>query len=157
MNNSLLFQQVNDVRQRTMNLIEGLSDSDLETVPDGFRNNLKWHLGHLFTTQETLLFKLTGENGKLPEHYGELFSNGTSPLTWGEKEVPDTSEIIELLKEQPKRLENTFSTRLDESLKKTFKNSSGVIFSTVEDIFHFSIFHEGFHHGYMTALKRVIK
>ena len=52
-----VFNQLEFVRSQTLKLAEGVSEKAADLVPDGFRNNIRWHLGHIYVVLERLAFK----------------------------------------------------------------------------------------------------
>ena len=73
--------------------IEGLSDEQLSTVPEGFSNNIVWNLGHLAHSLAGMTYMHSGLEYPLPEDYPELFKGGSSPSTWAG--APVMSEVVE--------------------------------------------------------------
>ncbi|MCA1055012.1 DinB family protein [Rossellomorea aquimaris] len=157
MQENVLFQQLSFIRMRTLALLDATTEEKADDMPDGFRNSIRWNLGHILFSHENLLYSFLGEQEKkaLPDHYGKLFGYGTSPLTWKEEQLtpPSLSELRELLEEQPKRIENVFSGRLDEEGEKPF-NLGVVTLTTLGDVFAFVNWHEGLHQGTITSIKR---
>ena len=90
---STIFHHVERVRRSTLKLAEGLDGAMLDVRPAGFNNTIRWNLGHILTVQEGLLFGRANEPMNTPEHYRELFGNGTKPADWT-VEPPTLAELI---------------------------------------------------------------
>jgi uncharacterized damage-inducible protein DinB len=159
MNGSKLMEQLQDVRQRTLSVVENLSDAQLDVVPPGFRNSIRWNLGHVFVSQEKMVFTLAGEENKSPEGYISLFAGGTAPSMWEESSIaiPTLEEITTCLRDQPGRIQEQFAGRLGDPLAEPFKAATGIVFATVEEVIHFSIYHEGLHTGVIMSLKKMLQ
>lgn len=146
----LLFSQLELNRSRTLEIAAGLTEREADVIPIGFNNNIRWHLGHILTTQERLALRLIQEPLGLPEELTRLFVNGTRPADWSSA-PPELPELLKLLTEQPDRLRKRLEGRLEEKLTVPFKD-----FSQLSEALVFSIGHEAMHAGYMMALKRAV-
>ena len=147
---STLFRLLEVNRERTLELIDSTDPALLQVIPDGFNNNLHWHIGHILTTQERLAFRFIGEKLELEESLMNCFVNGTKPADWTEG-VPEVSQLIPLLREQPGRIRSRLAGKLNQSITIPFKD-----FTTLSEVLLFSLSHEGLHQGYMMALRRAV-
>ncbi|MFH5831956.1 DinB family protein [Halalkalibaculum sp. DA3122] len=50
-------------RQRYLNAWEEHSLERLNTIPQGFNNNLIWSFGHIIVSQQALIYRLSGLEG----------------------------------------------------------------------------------------------
>ncbi|MFF2529072.1 DinB family protein [Brevibacillus sp. NPDC058079] len=78
----VLFQQLEDYRQETLKAIDGLTDEDVNIIPDGFSNNILWNLGHIYLDQYLWIAHLTKETLPIPSGFNEWFNFGTKPADW---------------------------------------------------------------------------
>lgn len=148
---AVIFNQIELNRSRTLEIAGELSESFADVVPHGFNNNIRWHLGHIVTTQERLAYRLIGEKLELPEELMGLFLNGTKPADW-QTAPPDVPTLMGLLQNQPNRIRVRLHGRLDEPLTVPFKQ-----LTSLKEALIFSIGHEATHAGYILALKRAVK
>ncbi|SDI78642.1 DinB family protein [Natribacillus halophilus] len=148
MNEKQIFQQVNMIRQNTLKELEDLSEQQADQMPAGFRNTIRWNLGHIYTVQNALLSNYGGKNIETPSRYPELFAPGTSPAEW-EGEVPTLDEIKQHLEEQPAKLKESLSGQLDDEAAEPFMS-----LSTVGEILNFTLYHEGMHVGVIKGIKK---
>ncbi|WP_010530194.1 DinB family protein [Lentibacillus jeotgali] len=148
MNEEMIFQQINLVRQNTLNEMEDLSEEQADQIPEGFRNTIRWNLGHIYTVQNVLLSKFGGKNIETPPRYLELFAPGTKPADW-QGDVPTLDELGQLLEEQPVKLREALSGQLDEKAAEPFQS-----LSTIGEILNFTMYHEGMHVGTIKGLKK---
>lgn len=148
-----LFYQIEAIRNLTIKAVKDISEQTLDIVPEGFNNSLRWNLGHIYLVQEKFAFHFAGEPVQLPESFERLFARGTKPADW--KEEPPTLEVLlEMLAEQPKRIQNVLQSRLDEPVTPPYTTGSGVQLSTIGEFLSFTLYHEGMHFDTIKLLKR---
>jgi hypothetical protein len=155
MNEEMLFQQMNFIRTRTITALDATSETIVTEIPNGFKNNLLWNFGHIFLAQDNLLYSFLKEKHNVPPHYLELFNMGSSPHNWNLK-PPSLSEIRSHLIEQPDRIMESFSGRLNEKGEKPFTLRSNIQFHTLGEVLGFANWHEGLHQGYINSIKRAL-
>lgn len=133
--------------------IEKLTEEQLLKIPDGYKNNILWNLGHIIVTQQMLHYTLSRLEMHIPKEFVSLFRTGTSPLMWTES--PDIESVKSLLLELPdKFLQDYKNDRFKEF--RPYKTSTGVQLNSFEDAVSFNHFHEGTHTGIILGLiKRV--
>ncbi|WP_226579568.1 DinB family protein [Halobacillus litoralis] len=148
-----LFQHMRFVRRRTLAALDATTEEAAGQTPQGFLNNIRWNLGHIYVSQENLLQRFLGEDPELPKTYLSLFNGGTSPEEWPEN-VPSLIELRGYLEEQTERMIHQFQGRLDEEGEKPFDLGGGVVFRTLDEVVNFSLWHEGLHQGTISAQKR---
>ncbi|NMH70690.1 DinB family protein [Bacillus sp. RO3] len=157
MREHMVFQQMEFIRLRTLAALDATTEQQADDMPSGFRNSIRWNLGHILLSQENILFSFAGENVRksLPPEYGELFGFNTSPETWNGLTPPSLKELREKLEEQPRRVKEVFSGRLDEVGEKPFVLGEHTSFTTLGEVLSFANWHEGLHQGTITSIKRV--
>lgn len=148
MNEEKIFQQVDFIRQRTLDEMEGLTEEQADKVKEGFNNTIRWNLGHIYTAQNVLISKFGGKNIEMPPRYLELFGPGSIPADW-EGDIPTLSELKQRLEEQPKKLKEALTGQLDDKAKEPFQ-----FLTTLGEILNFSLYHEGLHTGIIKSLKK---
>ncbi|OAB44448.1 hypothetical protein PGLA_07275 [Paenibacillus glacialis] len=149
----IVIKQLEFVRQITINAVKEMSEETLDIIPEGFNNNVRWNLGHIYLIQEIFAFHFSGEPVQIPENFKRLFAKGTKPADWNE-EPPTLEVLLELLTEQPKRIQESLHNRLAEQVKTPFTTGSGITLSTIGEFLNFSIYHEGMHYNTINILKR---
>ncbi|RXZ01480.1 DinB family protein [Fictibacillus sp. S7] len=149
-----LFTQLRFVRGNTLKLVEGLSEEQSEIIPDGFNNNIKWNLGHIYNILERNAFYFAKEDWVMPEAFPSLFNPGTKPEN-GQRVTVSLSEITDLLENQIDRIEATFSGRLKEKTAEDYTTSQGLYMSTVEEFLSCNLYHEGMHLDRIKVLKKL--
>lgn len=149
--------QTLEVNTTTRNMVSKfLTDYTLEqlnTIPEGYSNNLIWNIGHIVVTQQLLVYKLSGLPMLVSEELIEKYKKGTKPEhTVTQVEVDKIKSLLFATIDQTKADYNN----------KTFKNyneyptSTGFTLKSVEDALVFNTVHEGLHIGIMMNLKKFI-
>lgn len=152
--NQFILDQVEFVRQGTLGLLEDVDAAQSKTTPPGFHNNILWNLGHTFLVQERV-FKAAGEIMLVPDGFAKYFGGGSKPMDWDGNE-PSFAEVVELLKEQPRRIREKLANRLNEELAEPFAIRS-LQFKTLGELLTFFLYHEGMHTQNIKLLKQFSK
>ncbi|MFY4776945.1 DinB family protein [Metabacillus sp. RGM 3146] len=146
-----LFKQLAFVREQTLKMTEGVTEELADQIPDGFRNSIRWNLGHIYVVFERHAFQYIGLPLHVPEGFKEQFEYGTSPL---EKPagvtVPSLEELKTLLGEQHGRIKEALAHRLEEKIDPPYTTSAGMKLETAEQFLTFQLYHEGMH---LTAIR----
>lgn len=138
-----LFDQLNFVRNATLRAVEGLRESTADVVPEGLNNNIRWNLGHIYSSQEQIALGFAQEPVQMPEEFRKFFGGGTKPADWI-GEPPSLQELVNLLSEQPKRIRQRLENRLSEEVAKPF-SIPGLTLKTIGELLTFTLYHEGIH------------
>ncbi|WP_405155348.1 DinB family protein [Paenibacillus sp. FSL K6-0108] len=150
-NEDVLWNQLLDVRQFTLGVCGAINSEQVDVVPQGFNNSIRWNVGHIILDQDTWFHYLIEDEAEIPATYEKFFGFGTSPSTWAE-EPPTWKELMELLKTQPEVLKLKFSGRLEEPLQR----ESELGMSTIGEIIPRTLYHEWYHLGYIQSIRRCI-
>ncbi|MFP7288765.1 DinB family protein [Shouchella clausii] len=147
----VLFEQLNTYRSELLNMVEDVTEEEAEIVPRGFNNNIRWNLGHVILDQYLWIRVLTKEDMPISLAFNQWFGYGTDPSHFTD-ETPSLAELISLLREQPRLIEQNYRDRLEEEFPPTDMGMH-----TIEQVLVRTIFHEGLHMGAIVAIKRQIK
>lgn len=148
-----VFEQLNFVRNVTLHIVKDVTESQADALPEGFNNNIRWNLGHIYLVQELFAFHFAQEPVQIPEGFSELFAKGTTPTDWT-VQPPQLSVLIELLKEQPIRIREKLIHRLDEQVANPF-TLGGLTLKTIGEFLTLSLYHEGGHAQNIKMLKKL--
>ncbi|MEK4148019.1 DinB family protein [Robertmurraya sp. FSL W8-0741] len=146
----VLFNQLEAYRSLTLKTIENISEEQAELIPNGFNNNIRWNLGHLYLDQYLWIQAVTKEKVNLPEVFQRSFGFRTSPSDFT-AETPSTQELKTLLKNQPSEIKKLFGERLEEEFEPT---DMGMY--TIEQVLIRTIFHEGIHFQAILDIKKFL-
>jgi uncharacterized damage-inducible protein DinB len=147
----LLFKQFELTRSNFLKHIEGLDPEQARFQPDGFNNNIHWHIGHVLTVTEQFMMGFPKKSNHLPANYIELFGNGTSPSNWTD-DVPSVEELTVQLETQLGRVKEVPASMLDQRLKQPFLG-----LETFGELANMALFHESYHLGQIHAMKKLLK
>jgi len=128
--------------------LEGVSPEVLDVVPEGFNNNVRWHIGHILSVGEQFMF---GRNGQLPAEYNDYFGYGSKPANWTE-DVPTAETLVEQLKTQLNRIKEIPNEVFANELPKQILGRG-----TVGELAALAAYHEANHCGQIHAMLRVVK
>jgi DinB superfamily len=151
-----LFNQLAFVRNQTLNLLEGVTEEMADRVPEGFRNTIRWNLGHIYVVVERFAFQYLGLPQHLPDGFKEQFEYGTSPLNAHTFRVPTLSELEDLLKAQQVRIQETLAYRLEVKIIPPYTTSAGMKLETPKQFLTFNLYHEGMHLSVIKLYKSLL-
>ena len=145
------FEITQQFRGATLGTIENLTDEQLLAIPEGFKNNILWNLGHMIVSHQFFIYAPAGLDVNIPEEMAASFSRCTSPSDW--ESTPDIAEI--------KALAMSTMAILEADIKANkFQNyggmNVGVQLETVDDAATFICFHEGEHFGIIKAIANLV-
>lgn len=143
-------KQFDLVRNGLLAFVNNLDEKHMDIQPDHFNNTLRWHIGHIIVSAESLLFGYPTQSTNIPKAYHTLFATGTKPADWT-TEAPSLTSLVNCLSEQQKRVNRLSDTYFSQSIPFTLPFGD---FKTYGDIFEFVILHEAEHVGQMKAMKK---
>ncbi|WP_158299522.1 DinB family protein [Paenibacillus antri] len=139
-----LFEQLAFVRGQTVKALQDVSEAQAAAVPAGFRNSVLWQAGHIYFVQERFAFSAQGREAEIPEGFAAWFAPGSSPATWADR-PPALAELTEMLRDQTKRIVDTWDGRLHEGAPKPYTTSTGITLTATDAFLNFTLYHEGMH------------
>ncbi len=129
----------------------------IEVIPEGWSNNLLWHMGHLVTVQQMLSHGLRKEPMDVKRNYIKFFTRGTSPADWeGHKTVPDLKRLMGEMIDLTEKVFDDIEPFQDTPLEEPYTNMIGLTMRTPAEALNFSAGHDGIHLGLMLALARAL-
>jgi len=149
-----IFTIIKNTRGKFVQLLDGLSAEELNTVPDGFANNIAWNFGHIVVTTPLLCYGRTGARPDATVRHSDFYKNGTRPgrplseAEIGELKALSVSTIEQLEREHA---EGLFG-RIEPCTTATF----GGEIRTIEEMLATTLAHDMLHYGYAMAQKRII-
>ncbi|WP_100374267.1 DinB family protein [Bacillus sp. FJAT-45037] len=146
-----VFRQLHTWRRFTLKTLKLVDNAQVDKIPDGFNNNIRWNAGHILVIQDRLTVQMLGLEPSYPEGYDRYFDKGTSPAEWDDA-VPSMEEITAELEGQLTKLESVISGRLSEEPAATVFN-----LPTIGDLAMFASAHEAMHLNTIGILMRLSK
>ena len=142
----------NEVRGKTLRLLEGLSDQQTQFTAPGLHNSILWNAGHsLIVVEHLSVSAATGKPPAYPQDWFDKFSWTSRPATV--TQWPKASEVEARLREQLERLVAAIRPLSEEQLAK-------IVDPGRNRTLRFSILHglhdEAGHQGEMYLLKKML-
>ncbi|NBA87795.1 DinB family protein [Emticicia sp. CRIBPO] len=142
-------------RKKLLGYLDGLSIEQVNTIPEGFNNNLAWHVGHLLASQQILCYRFSNNEPAIDDEIIDRYKNGTKPESF-----VDTDEF-ERLKAYLTTTLDIMEEDIENNIFSQFKafNTTffdGLRFESFEEIITYLPVHEGLHLGFCMALKRAL-
>lgn len=131
--------------------LETLPLSELNTIPQGFNNNIIWNIAHTIATQQLLVYGLSGESTMMPGSMIDRFRKGTKPE--GDLSQEDINHIKDLLFSTIEKTKEDYNNGVFQNFK-TYTVKTKSTLTNVTEAITFNNFHEGIHLGYILALKK---
>ena len=148
-----VFDITRTTRLNILKLVEGLTTEQLNTIPDGFNNNIIWHLGHLLATQQLLTYGLTDNEILLSDNIIEEFRKGSKPENQYSEE--DIEELKSVFIEVISQTQDDFEDGVFKSFN-PYPTSFGIKLTSIEDALTFNNVHEGLHMGLIMSMKKLV-
>ena len=125
----------------------------LNTIPEGFNNNLFWNIAHVVVTQQLLIYKLSGLPMAVSDELVDKYKKGSKP------EQPATQAEVDTIK-------SVFFDAIDQTQADygsgvfanfmEYPTSTGYVLHTVEQAMSFNNLHEGLHLGVMMSIRKFL-
>jgi uncharacterized damage-inducible protein DinB len=151
---AFVFEATLQVRKNILEYIKELTQEQLLQIPEGFNNNIAWHLGHMLTSQQSLTYALSGVPINVPMAYVKMYKKGSSPKDWESK--PNIEEIKALLLSTMEYFEKDYLEGKFVNFKE-YATSVGVTLKTIEDTLIFNLAHENQHIGVIQSMTKLVK
>lgn len=149
----LAFKTFRITRFHMMRELEGLSDQQMLTIPEGRDDNILWNVGHLLCSLSRLTYVFSGHPLPIPEGYLALFGKNTSARDWTAN--PDVQSILDRFVELAKQIEFDYQNGIFTEYKSLQIVPEDDI-ASVEEAIAFHCFHEGLHIGKVLTLKEAM-
>jgi hypothetical protein len=125
----------------------------LNTIPEGFSNNLFWNIAHVVVTQQLLIYKLSGLNMLVSDELVDKYKKGTKPEHIATQ--ADVDEINQLLFDLIDQTQADYGSGVFTQFTE-YPTSSGFVLKNVKDAMAYNNFHEGLHLGIIMSLKKLV-
>jgi hypothetical protein len=146
-------EQLRLTRAPLLAVLDELSLEQLLAVPPQFRNNILWNVGHIVVAQQGLHYRLSGLPQRVTEAQVAQFRRGSDPGSW--EGTPDVELLKRQLVELPEALLTDYRAGRFSSYQE-FRTFSGPVLRSIEEAILFNNFHEGYHTGIITGIRRVV-
>ena len=144
------------LRNTAAKLLRELPADCVDDIPPTWKNNARWHVGHLVVTPRLLTYGLLGEPLGVPEDYRKWFAKGSSPGDWAGQSIPTFEQLLHELTNKSEELFAAMARRMDETFAKPYATTPGAVLASVGESLNFSQAHDGIHLGLIFALRRAL-
>ncbi|MFH6993309.1 DinB family protein [Flavobacterium sp. FlaQc-48] len=148
-----VFEVQKTIREILLKVLDHHSLEQLNKIPSGFSNNLIWNIAHCISSQQVLIYKLSGLPTLVSEEFIAKYRKGTKPEgNVSQAEVDEIrSFLLTTLDQTVKDFEDTLFVNYNEyttSLGFTLKNINGAL--------DFNNYHEGIHTGIIMSIRKFV-
>jgi hypothetical protein len=146
-----------NINQSSRNTITSILDNhtldQLNTIPEGFSNNLIWNIGHIIVVQQMLVYKLSGLPMMVPEEMVDKYKRGSKPEhSVTQEEVDEFKKLLWSTVEQTKK---DFTNGIFKNFTE-FTTMTGYTMKTAKEAMEFNNYHEAIHTGIMMQIRKFI-
>lgn len=150
MADATLLMLLNDVRGKTLRLLDGVSEHEARFAPPGLNNTIVWHAGHVLVVTEHLgVTKIRGDKPTYPAGWFEMFSWQSKPTAithW-----PALADVVTELRAQQVRFAAVVQGMTNEQLDRSLDGG------TVRHSILHGLHDEACHQGEMWLLRKLWK
>jgi hypothetical protein len=154
MSDQSLLLLLDEVRGKTLRLLQGVSEDETRWAPPELHNHILWHAGHSFVLVESLVMEAAGELPQIPEGWFDIFSWNSDPAHVASYRWPTLAQVLAELSDQHTRLQTII-----ESLSE--KQLSQPLLGRGDHTARYSIIHglhdEACHSGEIWLLRKMIR
>ena len=133
--------------------LKNFSLEQLNTVPEGFNNNIVWNVAHALATQQSIMYTLSGLNPLVPQSWIDGYRKGTKPELDVNQEFVDA--IAAALMSTMEQLKKDIEAGIFENYQ-PYTTSTKIELNSFVTAFPFVLFHDGVHIGSVLALAKLV-
>jgi hypothetical protein len=116
MADSTLILLVDEVRRKTLELLEDVTDEQARWSPNGLQNSILWHAGHCYILLEWLTSQAVGSEPTSPGGWFEMFGWNSRPAEVKPAAWPSLETVIYELRLQHGRIRKLVANLSEERL-----------------------------------------
>lgn len=148
-----IFKIWNTNREVYLKYLNGYTLEQLNTIPEGFSNNLIWNIGHVVVVQQRLVYGASSLPMSVSDELFQHFKNGSKPT--GKDSQAMLDHIKTLLLEPLTKTQQDYNDGVFKTYKE-FTTSTGFLISSIEDAIAFNNYHEAMHLGIMMSIRKFV-
>jgi hypothetical protein len=107
---------LDEVRGKTLKVLQAVEPQHARWTPPGLQNTVLWHAGHAYILAESLTMRALGQAPQIPDGWFEMFGWGSRPAAVPPDRWPPLPEVIRHLEAQRERLRHVIGALSDEQL-----------------------------------------
>lgn len=150
---SSVFKVQKTIREILLKILDNHSLEQLNKIPAGYSNNLIWNIAHCISSQQVLVYKLSGLPMQVSDQFIDAYKKGTKPE--GDVMQQEVDEIRKLLFTTLDKTEKDFNEGVFQNYT-TYMTSMGFELTNVDDALSFVNYHEGIHTGIIMSIRKFV-
>lgn len=143
---------LDEVRRKTLDRLEGLTEEQARWTPPGLNNSILWHAGHSDIVVEWLTMESLGAATTCPKGWFEIFSWTSKPATISADRWPKLEDVIHELQLQHGRMHKVLQNLTADDFDNPAHNHPDV---TVRHRIIHALFDEASHSGEIWLLRKL--
>jgi hypothetical protein len=148
-----VFEVQKTIREILLKVLDNHSLEQLNKIPTGFGNNLIWNIAHCVSTQQVLVYKLSGLPMMVSEDFINKYRKGTKPE--GDVSQAEVDEIRTLLSTTLEQVQEDFADGIFQNYTE-YTTSMGYTLKNVNGALDFNNYHEGIHTGIIMSIRKFV-
>jgi DinB superfamily len=148
-----LIALLDEVRGKTLRMLDGVSAEHAAWAPPGLQNSIRWHAGHSYVVVEWLTTKTQGREPQIPAGWFDVFSWESKPAEVPPDRWPSLADVVSQLGSQHKRLRETLAKMTDYELNRPAQGKPEV---TVRERIVHGLHDEACHCGEIMLLRKML-
>lgn len=140
-------------RNVLLNFLNELTLKQLNTIPQGFKNNIIWNIGHIIVVQQLLVYNLSGLPMMVSDELIAKYRKGSSPN--GDVTQNEVDELKGLLFSTLEKTKEDFQKEIFKTFNE-FTTMTGFKVTSAKSAMEFNNFHEGLHIGIIMQLRKFV-
>lgn len=137
-----------------VSLVEGLSLEQLNTIPEGFSNNIVWNFGHVVVTLSALAYLRSGVQPGKEIPFFKQYAKGSRP------EHAVTEDELKALKQLAfsaiDEVEKDIPAGVFDNIVPFATTTFAFEMDSISEILTCVLAHTGLHYGYALAIKKAL-
>jgi hypothetical protein len=148
-----VFEVQKTIREILLKILDNHSLAQLNKIPQGFSNNLIWNIGHCVSSQQVLVYKLSGLPTTASDEFIAKYRKGTKPE--GDVSQAEVDEIRRLLLETLHQTEKDYADKIFLNYNE-YTTSLGFTLRNIDGALDFNNYHEGIHTGIIMSIRKFV-
>ena len=148
-----VFEVQKTIREVLLKILDHHSLEQLNKIPAGFSNNLIWNIAHCVSTQQVLVYKLSGLPMMVSEEFINKYRKGTKPE--GDVSQTEVDEIRTLLSTTLEQVQKDFANDIFQNYME-YTTSMGYTLKDINGALDFNNYHEGTHTGIAMSIRKFV-
>lgn len=147
------FEITHNSRKILLSFLDKYTLEQLNTVPQGFSNNLIWNIAHIVVVQQMLVYNLSGLPMMVSGEMVNKYKRGTKPEHQVTQE--EVEEIKVLLFSTLEKMKKDFANDIFKNYTE-FTTMTGFTLKNAKAAIEFNNYHEAMHTGIMMQIRKFI-